>query len=358
MKFCNKCGETIVENKAREENIKKIKEGKKIGIPSINGRWVLIGILVFLILITVAYKDKIFGTYYTVMAQNAQHKDLDKAIQWAEKSYDLNGEKDYLQWLYLEKITKVLDEDYEGARKYLEKASIYIDEEKWGELMAETYMRQAQDEAEDDLEEAILLMEEGSSFSKNIKVRDYLVKLYLTKIELIKNEDIDQAVAYMEKAYWLDPSDLSRMKIKDIYRLKVEVQMKTDKIGALETIEEVEIFYGESEALTKLKKEIEAKQKTKKEVEIVELEPIYDNEFIIPYSDYQVLTRADVMHLTKWELRLARNEIYARHGYVFKSSELARYFSDQSWYVPRRNFKESDLNSVEVYNVRFIKKYE
>jgi uncharacterized protein len=37
---------------------------------------------------------------------------------------------------------------------------------------------------------------------------------------------------------------------------------------------------------------------------------------------------------TCWELKVARNEIFARHGYVFKSHELSDYFSRRAWYRP------------------------
>ena len=38
--------------------------------------------------------------------------------------------------------------------------------------------------------------------------------------------------------------------------------------------------------------------------------------------------------LTCWEIRVARNEIFAHHGYVFKNHELSDYFSRRAWYHP------------------------
>jgi hypothetical protein len=37
------------------------------------------------------------------------------------------------------------------------------------------------------------------------------------------------------------------------------------------------------------------------------------------------------------ELRFLRNEIYARHGYVFNDPNLQNYFSSQPWYRPLGN---------------------
>ena len=35
-----------------------------------------------------------------------------------------------------------------------------------------------------------------------------------------------------------------------------------------------------------------------------------------------------------WDLKVARNEVYARHGYAFRNSELSAHFSGLSWYRP------------------------
>lgn len=38
--------------------------------------------------------------------------------------------------------------------------------------------------------------------------------------------------------------------------------------------------------------------------------------------------------LSLTELRLARNETYARHGYIFKDPALKAYFEAKAWYTP------------------------
>ncbi len=71
------------------------------------------------------------------------------------------------------------------------------------------------------------------------------------------------------------------------------------------------------------------------------------------------LTEEDLSGLSKEELRIARNEIYARHGYMFKSADLKEYFGSKSWYQPIFNETSSlDLNEYELYNVDFIKRHE
>ena len=58
------------------------------------------------------------------------------------------------------------------------------------------------------------------------------------------------------------------------------------------------------------------------------------------------------------ELTYARNEIYARHGYIFQSKELAEYFSRKDWYHPDSEFDESTFNEYEKYNSRYILNYQ
>lgn len=85
------------------------------------------------------------------------------------------------------------------------------------------------------------------------------------------------------------------------------------------------------------------------------------DEYIIPDSSTRYLSNADLNPLTEWEIRVARNEIYARHGRMFKSQELADYFKSKSWYVPSippEQFDNSFLNTIELENLKFITNYE
>lgn len=84
-------------------------------------------------------------------------------------------------------------------------------------------------------------------------------------------------------------------------------------------------------------------------------------DYIIPYSDVYYLADEDLRYLTKEELRLARNEIYARHGRMFKAEDLQNYFNSKPWYAPTisaDSFNDNMLSEVEKYNANFIKDYE
>lgn len=70
----------------------------------------------------------------------------------------------------------------------------------------------------------------------------------------------------------------------------------------------------------------------------------------------RLLTESDLYGKTKQQLRIMRNEIYARHGRKFKSQDLQDYFSAQDWYTPL--YDEVKLNEVEKKNVAFIQRHE
>src|SRR5699024_955409 len=79
--------------------------------------------------------------------------------------------------------------------------------------------------------------------------------------------------------------------------------------------------------------------------------------YILPDSDTFYLDRADLYHLSSAELRIARNEIFARHGYVFDAKELVNYFNQMDWYSPKPYYT-GRLTAVEEYNVELIKSLE
>ncbi|AUC94539.1 hypothetical protein CWS35_09870 [Bradyrhizobium sp. SK17] len=80
------------------------------------------------------------------------------------------------------------------------------------------------------------------------------------------------------------------------------------------------------------------------------------SDFIIPDSDSRLLSDADLKALSKDELRIARNEIFARRGRYFNAPDLTARFSKFAWYVPRS--WDPPLNAVESANVALIDRFE
>ncbi|HTG85803.1 MAG TPA: YARHG domain-containing protein [Pyrinomonadaceae bacterium] len=62
--------------------------------------------------------------------------------------------------------------------------------------------------------------------------------------------------------------------------------------------------------------------------------------------------------LSLHELRLLRNEVYARHGRMFRAEWLQQYFYTQPWYTPDENFKDETLSGNDKLNVETIVKFE
>lgn len=79
---------------------------------------------------------------------------------------------------------------------------------------------------------------------------------------------------------------------------------------------------------------------------------------IFSYSSDRTLSRAVLQNLTPAELSIARNEIYARHGYPFSSATLRAYFSQKPYYNPVTSTAEPNFNGVEKHNLWLIRKVE
>ncbi|MBC7797249.1 MAG: YARHG domain-containing protein [Pyrinomonadaceae bacterium] len=58
------------------------------------------------------------------------------------------------------------------------------------------------------------------------------------------------------------------------------------------------------------------------------------------------------------DLRILRNEIYARRGRIFQTKDLKDYFAEQSWYKPNPDYNDSQLSKVETDNLKLIAEAE
>ncbi len=92
--------------------------------------------------------------------------------------------------------------------------------------------------------------------------------------------------------------------------------------------------------------------------------PVYadasSNYYFIPDSNIRYLTSNELSFYDKESLGFIRNEIFARHGYVFKTEPYKSYFNSMPWYYQDPTFSGSvnDLNKIERANINLIKKFE
>lgn len=86
-----------------------------------------------------------------------------------------------------------------------------------------------------------------------------------------------------------------------------------------------------------------------------------DGSYIFPDSSSRYLSESELSGLSESQLMYARNEIYARHGYIFQDAGLRQYFEGKSWYhgtVSASDFTSSMLSAVEQANIKLIQKFE
>ena len=76
------------------------------------------------------------------------------------------------------------------------------------------------------------------------------------------------------------------------------------------------------------------------------------------FFEDKAITEQMLQGLSLHELRLLRNEIYARHGRMFRAEWLQQYFYFQPWYAPDENFKDDQLSGNDKLNVETIVKSE
>ncbi len=81
-----------------------------------------------------------------------------------------------------------------------------------------------------------------------------------------------------------------------------------------------------------------------------------ESDFIFPDSDGRLLASNDLKGLSKDDLRIARNEIFARRGRYFSSPDLTARFRRFSWYLPHT--WDPQLNDIERENVALIERIE
>ena len=81
--------------------------------------------------------------------------------------------------------------------------------------------------------------------------------------------------------------------------------------------------------------------------------------FFLPNSDSVRLTASDLEGMSLAEMKIARNEIFARKGRQFADEFLNNWFSSKSWYTPRYTPDEfsnlpSPFSDLELDNINYI----
>lgn len=75
-----------------------------------------------------------------------------------------------------------------------------------------------------------------------------------------------------------------------------------------------------------------------------------NNAYIFPDSDTRYLTAEEITAYSAEEIRIGRNEIYARHGRIFNDETLVEHFEATSWYEGMYTAEELDAMGMTIFN--------
>lgn len=103
-------------------------------------------------------------------------------------------------------------------------------------------------------------------------------------------------------------------------------------------------------------KKIEKKEETKEIEKADKQKKFLDNTYIIADSAERYYYEQELSDKYSYnDLVYAKNEIYARHGYIFKGAEFKSYFEGKAWYegtVKAEAFDTSVFNQFELSNIQ------
>ncbi|RRD95165.1 YARHG domain-containing protein [Clostridiales bacterium COT073_COT-073] len=158
-------------------------------------------------------------------------------------------------------------------------------------------------------------------------------------------------------------SDQEESKPKQTSKETSEGSDTKTETGKFKKTKSVKTFEKKTSDQDKKKQETQKDQEQViQQPETVEPEKVPEvSEYILPESNQRYLQKSDLAGLSAEECRIARNEIYARHGRRFADQGLQAYFNEKSWYmgtIEPNDFNENVFNQYEVANKDLIIQFE
>ncbi|MDO5294341.1 MAG: YARHG domain-containing protein [bacterium] len=199
---------------------------------------------------------------------------------------------------------------------------------------------------------------------KNVNVIDVLEE----QMEDVKNNVIDNNNEEIDKCKE-EIQTLKNEYIKENERLQVENSIKqADALMAEQKYKDAYEYYEKALEVLREQKQGSASAASEDtdvangtQADAAQSAWSTQNEYYFWDSDTRYLTTSELSSLSEEQLRLARNEIYARHGRRFESDDIQRYFDSLSWYhgtIEPKDFDDDSLNKVESANVKKIQDAE
>ena len=183
---------------------------------------------------------------------------------------------------------------------------------------------------------------------------------YICYYDLIVDSDGDITV---DVTNYGTPNNTVNIDMREVDDLWVGIRWYYDGYETLDKLYKavvtanLESYDHEDNIDEKLADETETKTTEQKKESDKENDSNSENGMIFPDSSEVEIASADIKKLSDEDLRYAVNEIYARHGYIFKDDQLRTYYEQYDWYketVKPEDFSDSVFNEVEKRNVQML----
>jgi hypothetical protein len=175
------------------------------------------------------------------------------------------------------------------------------------------------------------------------------------KLEIIIITSATETVAQIKTGYWEKPGIW-----KNGYRNLTKVRIAGDKLFSAEKNGEFIFYEDRGELKRGLKMDnLWPGEKIDSDYDIGRrigsIDGYYQGDY--PHTSIRILKKSEIENMaSRIELKLMRNEIFARYGYKFEPNGfMDQYFSDQVWYQPQYEDVTPFLTDIEVQNVNQIR---
>jgi hypothetical protein len=166
-----------------------------------------------------------------------------------------------------------------------------------------------------------------------------------------------QPIAQFKSGYWAEPGVW-----KNTYRNLKNVRIENDKFFSTEYIGEF-VFYEKRGELIKglrIQKSVTGNLGSDSDIgkRVVSIAEYYQGDY--PYTSTRILSKLEIENMSsRSELKLMRNEIFARYGHKFEpNGRMDQHFSNKNWYQPQYEDVTAFLTDIEIQNVNQIKNTE
>lgn len=181
--------------------------------------------------------------------------------------------------------------------------------------------------------------------------------------EFILNVDGERYEPSDEFSEYLTIYNIKDILVSDVSGFKEALErmdLSVEQISEI-SVEDIEKYIDNKEIEEKKQNDVEYNKASEKQnVEVNDTEN--EEEYVFPDSDKKYLSEDEIRSVDLEKMRFGRNEIFARHGYIFNDDTYREYFEGKSWYkgtITSDQFNaDEEFNDFEKKNVELIKEVE